>query len=535
MKPHKINYSGTGVIGHGKRQKEDLTGRDRLLSNVVWGWGSYVIVVIAGFIMPRLIDSHMGQADLGIWDFSWSLVSYLSYSGMGIGSSINRYVAKYRSQNDIQRLRGAVSSVFFVQNGISLFMIMGGALIALLLPVFFAKKLAEGLSAAQWVVVLLGASLAVDQASSTFRGVITGCHRWDIHNILNASTRLGAFAAMLVVLLLGMRLRALATAYFFTTLGFAVLRALVAFRLCPELKISFTYANLPQAKKMVVFGWKSFVINMSPLLLVQTTNVLVVGVFGPAALAVLSRSVALVRHMATIVNRFSFITTPVASVLKGQRDSKETKNFFCESCRTGVAITLPLVVIFVFFGNTILNIWMGPNYSVGWTLPLLATGYFLPVALSPALNILIGLNRHGKIGFFSLVVTAATFGAGVLLLEKTGWSLPKTAALISIPLIIGNGLIIPLFTASVLKVGLEDFVTSAFLSPILCNIPLAVIFLGCQKIFSENPVMAMLSGLTIGLPLVSVLYLYHVLPFPYREKILEKIRPRKKLSVHPSS
>lgn len=511
---------------------QDLSGRDRIISNLLWGWGSYLVIVIAGFIMPRLIDRHLGQAELGIWDFSWSLVGYLSYSNMGIGSSINRYVAKYRSLHDIQALRGAVSSVFFVQNGISLFMIMGSAIIAFLLPTVFAEKLGEDLDAAQWVVVLLGASLAAEQASGTFRGLITGCHRWDVHNVLNVSTSLGAFCAMLAVLLLGMGLKALATAYLSATLAFAVLRGLIAYRLCPELKISFTYANLPQAKEMVVFGWKSFVVNMAPLLLIQSTNVFIVGALGPAMLAVFSRSVALVRHMETIVNRFSFITTPIASALKAQGDSKEIKKFFCESCRMGIAITLPTILTLIFFGNTILAVWMGPNYASGWTLPLLAVGYFLPVGLSPALNILIGLNRHGKIGFFSIVVMAAIFGAGILTLQNTGWSLPKTTALISIPLIVGNGLIIPLFTANILKVGLAEFFRSAFLAPILCNIPLLVIFFVSYKIFSENSIAAMFSGLILGLPLVIILYLFRVLPLTYRKKIIEKIALRKKVFMH---
>ncbi len=70
-------------------KKEDLTGRERLISNTLWGWGSYAVVLVIGFIMPRLIDRRLGQVELGIWDFSWSLISYLSYSSLGIGSSIN--------------------------------------------------------------------------------------------------------------------------------------------------------------------------------------------------------------------------------------------------------------------------------------------------------------------------------------------------------------------------------------------------------------------------------------------------------------
>jgi len=73
--------------------KEDLTGRHRLVSNVIFNWGGHFVFIIAGFIMPRMIDRRLGQEILGIWDFAWSLVSYFQIVGMGIGSSVNRFVA----------------------------------------------------------------------------------------------------------------------------------------------------------------------------------------------------------------------------------------------------------------------------------------------------------------------------------------------------------------------------------------------------------------------------------------------------------
>mgnify|MGYP001608045093 FL=1 len=116
--------------------KEDLTGRDRLLSNVLFSWGSYLVFVVAGFVMPRMIDRHLGQVTLGIWDFCWSLVSYLNLAGLGIGSSVNRYVAKYRAANDIDKLRKAVSSVMCIQLIVAAVVLIITGIFVWLLPVF---------------------------------------------------------------------------------------------------------------------------------------------------------------------------------------------------------------------------------------------------------------------------------------------------------------------------------------------------------------------------------------------------------------
>jgi O-antigen/teichoic acid export membrane protein len=166
--------------------KEDLTGRDRMAWNVLASWAGHMVFVIAGFVMPRMIDRHIGQTSLGIWDFSWSLVSYFGLAGLGIGSSVNRYVAKYRAVNDIDGLRRAVSSVWCIQVVVSFVIVLATAVVASFIPLWFKERLGAEMKIAQWVVVLLGLSLAVEMAFDAFRGVMTGCHRWDFHNGLNA-------------------------------------------------------------------------------------------------------------------------------------------------------------------------------------------------------------------------------------------------------------------------------------------------------------------------------------------------------------
>ena len=83
--------------------------------NVLSSWGGHVVFVLAGFVMPRLIDVRIGQVSLGLWDFSWSMVSYFGLAQVGVGSSVNRYVAKYRAANDVESLNRTVSSVNVIQ------------------------------------------------------------------------------------------------------------------------------------------------------------------------------------------------------------------------------------------------------------------------------------------------------------------------------------------------------------------------------------------------------------------------------------
>lgn len=81
--------------------QSDVTGRDRITRNVLASWGGYGVFIVAGFIMPRLIDTRIGQEALGVWDFAWSLVAYFSLVQAGVVSSVNRFVAKYQAVGDL--------------------------------------------------------------------------------------------------------------------------------------------------------------------------------------------------------------------------------------------------------------------------------------------------------------------------------------------------------------------------------------------------------------------------------------------------
>ena len=89
----------------------DRSGRDRMAWNIMASWGGHAVFVVAGFLMPRLIDEHLGQSSLGIWDFSWSIVSYFVLAQVGVGSSVNRYISKFRTAGDVDGLRAGPAAV----------------------------------------------------------------------------------------------------------------------------------------------------------------------------------------------------------------------------------------------------------------------------------------------------------------------------------------------------------------------------------------------------------------------------------------
>jgi O-antigen/teichoic acid export membrane protein len=393
------------------------------------------------------------------------------------------------------------------------------------LPIFFAEGLGAHLAEARWVVGLLGASVAIQMTFDAFRGVMTGCHRWDLYNALNSGAYSIHVFGMIAALLLGGGLRSLSAIYLAVVAGTEVARMTLAFRICPELRIRRKYADWSQLKEMIVFGGKTVVASLPPLVTVQTTSVLVAGALGPAALAVLARPVALIRHVETFIQKFSFVLTPTAGAIQGAGREAELRQFVIDTTRYGVAFTLPLVLFLGIFGGQILRLWMGPSYEAGGILlAILAAGYLLPASQSTTLRILMGLNLHGRVALWNLLVTVGVYGIGVAILSVTGWTLAGASALIAASLTAGNGIVGPYYACQRLGIPVRDYARGVFLIPGTCGAIFAGWLVACRWISPEHGVGGLVMGALGGAFLLGGLYWYWLLSDAVRSKLLGKLK-----------
>ena len=135
---------------------KDLTGQDRITWNIFVSWAGQIVFIAFGFILPRLISDSLGQVSLGIWDFAWSIVSYMSLAMLGVGSSVNRYVASYRAAGNSVKLNAIMSSVLVIQLIIATVVVFATYGVHTAIPIWFSDRLGNQVSDAQYVSVLLG-------------------------------------------------------------------------------------------------------------------------------------------------------------------------------------------------------------------------------------------------------------------------------------------------------------------------------------------------------------------------------------------
>lgn len=492
--------------------KEDVSGRDRLVWNVLFSWAAHFVFIVAGFIMPRMIDRRLSQELLGVWDFSWSLVGYFSLVQLGIGSSVNRYVAKYRSSGDTAGINHFVSSAASLLFTAGLFAFGLAVTFSLLLPRYFSVKLGENIQQAQWVVVFLGASIALEIAFSAFTGVITGCHRWGLHNFVKSGCYLLTVTAMIIALLYGRGLRSLSVIYFAGAVLENTLRVIFAHRVCEGLQVKLSLVSRDAIKKLFIFGGKTLIPSISNLLLNQTTSVMIVGSLGTAALAIYSRPFSLVHQINTLVGKMSVVLTPTVSSLQCTNNIKEIQDLLITSVRYSIYMVMPFALVLIIYGDAVMQLWMGQNYANGLLPAILMIGNIAGFVQQPVWTILGGLNAHGRAGIASFIASCFSVGLTVMMLWYFKLGLIGAALAVILPMAIMNMVYMPILISKRIGLGMRKYIISVTTGPVINTLPFMICLLAGRLFFHNEPLKGLLWGGLTGSLFLIILYYRYVLP-----------------------
>jgi O-antigen/teichoic acid export membrane protein len=464
--------------------------------NVAFAWGGYAVNVIAGFVMPRLISDHLGQATLGIWDFAWSIVSYFGLVQLGLSGSVQRYVAKYRARGDFQNLSKSVSTI-----GLSL-KISGAAamlltvVVALWVVPLFQAKLGTAVDTTRLIILYLGLEVAFSIMLTVYGAILVGCHRWDMYNLISAVGYAVMTAGMIAALLSGGGLPSLALVHCLSMTAGEVARWWLARRVCPEFVMDFRLATWATWMEQAKYSAKSLIPRVADLISNQSLSVLITAFLGPAMLAIYSRPRSLMGHGQAIAAKFGSILIPTASSIHAKSDKGQLRATFLNSTSFISSLSMPAVVAASVFGDELIRLWMGKAYVYKGLIPILAVGCLPGVVQEPAWNILAGMNQHGRLALWKLaaaICSAVLLGIG---LAFSHWHLVGAALAFALPQLLVNSIAAPVIACRLLDAPLSQYYGRTYLKPLIGTAALVACLELALRSYKAAPVTAIvLTGL----------------------------------------
>jgi len=512
-------------------KKTDFTGQDRFAWNLFVSWVSQLVLIFSGFVMPRLVDDKVGQAALGIWDFGWSFVSYLTLVGLGMGGCFNRYIAKHRAAGELTLLNEVANSAVFVQLIFSLVTMLCTVLFYYMVPIYFSDSLAENTQLAQWVVLFLGFSVAVKMSSGSASGLLTGYHRWDIHNALHAGDSILSIIFMIGALYFtDLSVAGMAIGYLLSTIVFESLRFVFVNKICIEFSFNLRTANLTTCKSMLKFGIKSMLSNIPPILLLQTISIMMVSAIGPAALAIFARPMALTKQIKTFMTKFTLMLTPTTGSMQGAGDMKAIQTLFVSTTKMSFAFALPSLGFLVIYGDIVLRYWMGPEYALWPLVMILAVGQLLPMGQDTSIRILMGMNQHGRISVVAFLAIFVLFGIGLLFSGVNNWELTTAALLFVIPMNIVYGIIVPVYTCKELQISWFSYAYDSFVKPCIYVLPFLGVVSWSRSAYESADFMTAAVLFVIANIITLGIYFVYLVPEKTKQKLLIRLKLQSRYS-----
>jgi len=498
---------------------DDRTGRDRMAFNVVASWAGHLVFVVAGFVLPRVIDRYVGQETLGVWDFGWSLVGHFGLVSGGVMGSVSRFVARYRAANDTANMNSTVSTglvIYFITGSIILGL---SVLTSVMVPYWFGARLAGHIREAQWLILLLGLSIVTEFVFAVYNGVVTACHRWDVHNAISSGVHAMTAGGMILSVVLGGGLLAMAAITWLGEIVAGTLRLLAAYHYCPGLRVSVRLASRTHAWEMTTFGGKSILGHIAHVILYQTNSLLIVRMIGPSALALYSRPAALIRHASRFMNKFAYVLSPTASALHAGGDPAGLQDLLIKGTRYSLYLSLPMILTLAILGKPILLLWMGSRYDQGLVLTVLALGHLAWFVQQAGYQILMGIGRHGVPAAATLVAAFCSIPLALLGMGPLEWGLVGAGLAVVLPLTVVNGLIVPWYSCRTIGVPLWRYAVESAVGPLLSNVPFCACLFVARYLGSDRPGTSLVVGLCMGGLVLGIIYWHRVLPQGMKDTI----------------
>lgn len=506
-----------------------------LTRSVLANWMGYVLVLLSGFILPRLIDSHRGQVSLGLWDLGFSLLVYMKLLSLGVGSAVNRYVARHRASSDWQSLNATINSCLLILS-VSAVLAMGLAgVFCHLLPRLLPDTTPDAISIGRNIVLLLAASAALKLVFGVVNGVITGYERFDVLNVIRGIRDALLLMSMIVLLIAGKGIVALAIAILCGELAASIAKWFAARRLCPQMRLSPRLVRMRVIGEMIGFGGKTMLKGLGRAILYQTNGILVAFFLGPASLAVYARQRVLVMHGVRFLNKYANVLVPASGVLDARSNRAGLQELLLRSSRYGFFIALPIVVVLLLMGGPLLELWMGPDYAAPLVLAILAAGHVLSLPQQGAYSILMGMGRHGLPSLVELGAALCSVLIGVIVLGPLDWGMWGAAIAIALPVTISAGIVLPVYACRLLGLRLRHYAKLTVPGPVAAVIPFALCLLLARWLWADEPLQALGYGMGIGGSVLAAIYWMWVVPDHLRGTIRRFLRLNRKAELVPAT
>ena len=378
-------------------------------------------ILVGIFFVPFLLGG-LGDSEYGLYKLMHSTASYLSVLDFGIGSTITRYVIKYRTENKKQEEENFIAMGMVVYGALALTVLLFAGLVCCVIPEIYSKSISsEHMRYAQMLFLLMCTNTAVGLFNHAYNGLLMAYDSFvyiKLTNIVKICLRVGLLVAVIgvvpsamTIVIVDLALSALLLTGNAFYSGF--------FRKC---RIRLHIWDKKVLAEAFVF---TSAILLQSIINQFNSNVdnVILGIYSTTAtVAVYSVALQLFTMYSSLSTAVSSVYLPSISraVFRGETVDEITQRVIVPS-RIQLMVLLLALTGFLLFGRDFVELWIGNGYTEVYILAaVLLTTSTLQLSQNTITSVLKARNiLHGKTAIL-LVSTLCNLGLTVVLVPRYG-------------------------------------------------------------------------------------------------------------------
>jgi len=427
-----------------------INNSNQLRFGVVLSYVQMAAAIVLQLVYTPFALRILGNQEYGLLQTTVSTVAMLSILSLGFNASYIRYYTRRKQDNDEQGIY-KLNGLFLI-----LFCILGTVVLAC--GLFLAGNLElvfdQGLTQQEYItgrilLIIATANLSLSFVKSVFSNIITAHEKYVFLKVVAMIESVGAPVINFAILYMGLRSIAMTVVSLvlgvigFVLYGYYVLRVL-------KQKFVFRGLELGLLKDLACFT--SFIlINMIVDQVNNQVGKLVLARFcGTAIVTLYAVGVNFSNYYTQFSTAISGIFTPRVHqmVISTEKDPalqrKTLTGFFTKVGRIQFLLLALIMSGFVLFGQTFLQLWVGPGYEESYYVALIC---MIPATIPLIQNVGIEIQRAENLHHYRSYIYGimAVFNILISIQLCQSWGAVGTAVGTGFACLVGNGLVMNIF------------------------------------------------------------------------------------------
>ena len=429
----------------------------QLRSGVVLSYINMLLGMMIPFFYTPVMLRMLGQAEYGLYSLSNSVVSYLSLLSAGFGTTIIRYIAKYRAEDDKDKLQKTYGFFILLYVFLAFVVLVCGFVIAFNVEPIFNKGLTDSeLITMRSLVIIMTISCAISFPLSVVSSIIAAHERFNFRGLLAIVFTVLCPVANLIALWLG-----------YKSVGMAAAGLLIQFISLPwniiycrkKLRVKPRYGKIPSGiiREMFVVSFYNFIATLVTMLFSATDKVILGMLASSIAVAVYNVGATFCSMLDNVSLAIGGVLTPkVTGMVVKKASGEELTELFIRVGRLQFIIVGLAASGFVVFGQSFIRLWVGEEYSSAYIIALFVMlPSCVPLIQNTGITILIAQNKQKFRSLVYLAIAVVNVVSTYLIVPFAGG---VGAALCSgVSLILGQGFIMNTYYYKVTKLNVFKF------------------------------------------------------------------------------